>query len=379
MEHWLRRALPLLWVVALAFPAAGWAQSASERAEKTNEQGKQLFEAGQFEDAAALFREAFEGDPKSKYVFNLAYALNSANQLEESKTAFQQYLELCRKETGNQCPDEGRVQGEIERIDDILFKSLPKVFVSSTPEGANVFFTDQTGKERLVGQTPMTLRLAQGSYGLRLEKEGYDSLKHTFEVQRIGDVRISFPLARMQNLGTILIESNVRGARIFVDGTIFGLTPRSKPLEVQSGSRQVVVEKEGYGRVTREVLVESGQQVVVEANLTLEDSPATWRSYTGWPLFTVGVLGIGTGILFSQLANEEFRGTPTFDDYELYQNLGYGLGGGLAAVGMSLLIWEWADPAKEREGDSIGMGEIGTPVFGLLPKGGAAFGWTGSF
>lgn len=358
-------------------PHAARAQAGDERAEMFNKEGRQLFEMGQYEEAVNRFEQAFAAAAKSKYLYNLAYAYDLSGKPAKSKEAFTKYLEICRNETGNQCPDEARVQTEIERLDDILFKSLPKVFVDSSPTGANVFFTDpKTNEERLLGQTPLTLRLAEGAYQVRLEMEGHETLRHTFEVQRIGDLRLSFPLSRLTNLGRLEVNVNVRGARIYVDGTIYGLSPREKPLEIQAGPRQVVVEKDGYGRASKEVVVVSGQATAVDFELGLADSPATWRSYVGWPLFSVGLLGIGAGITFWQLADEEFQGTPKFEDYELYQNLGYGIGGGLLGVGMGLLIWEWVDPVTTAAGDDVGF----RPVPLIAPTAdGAAFGLMGRF
>jgi tetratricopeptide (TPR) repeat protein len=377
MRRVLRVAV-IAWLTLLVAASAGLAQTSRERAEALNEEGRALFQTGDFAEAAKRFEAAIQLAPASKYVYNLAYAYNSAAESEKAKAAFLRYLELCRAETAGQCSDEARVQQEIERLDDILFKSLPKVFIDSTPQAANVFLLSQGQEERLVGQTPLTLRLAEGKYELRIEKEAHETLSHTFEVQRIGDLRLAFPLTKLRNLGNLQISVNVRGARIYVDGNVHGLSPRERPLEVPAGPRQVIVEKDGYGRLEKEVTVVSGQTTQVDFDLALRDSPATWRSYVGWPTASVGLLGIGTGILFWQLADQEFTGTPKFNDYELYQNIGYGLGGGLLAVGMGLLIWEWADPVTVESGEEL-ANRPWLPVFAPNADGGASLGVVGRF
>jgi hypothetical protein len=139
----------------------------------------------------------------------------------------------------------------------------------------------------------------------------------------------------------------------------------------------VVVEKDGYGGTSREVTVQSGKTTTVDFELGLSQSPATWRSYIGWPTAVVGLLGIGTGIAFWQLADKEFAGTPKFKDYELAQNLGYGLGGGLLAGGMGLLTWEWAHPVKVAPDDDFSWKAI--PIFAPSADGGASFGVMGRF
>lgn len=377
MHRTLFRSLCISFVlVILCATSASLAQTtATDRAKQLNEEGKTLFGAGNYDAAIEKFREAFELSPISNHVFNLAYAyLNTGKNAADARNSFLKFLELCRAENDGKCPDESRVQLEIQRLEDVLFRELPRVTIQSEPQGALIFLTDPaTGTDRIIGQTPHSTKLAQGTYNIRIETPGYEPLSTKFDVQRIGDLNLSFPLTKFRNIGAILVNANVRGARIYIDGKVYGLSPRKEPLEVEAGQHQVIVEKDGYTRDESEVTVQSGQTVSVNANIYLESTPATWRSYLGWPLAVVGVLGIGAGITFWQLADQEFQNTPTFDDYVLYQNLGYGIGGGLLAVGTALIIWEYAAPAVDS-GDLVTM-----PSFGVMPDGTVMAGIGGKF
>jgi hypothetical protein len=230
-----------------------------------------------------------------------------------------------------------------------------------------------SGDERVIGQTPHTVNLAEGTYSLRLVLDGYEPFAAPFQVQRQGDLTLSFPLARLQNIGQLRVLANVRGARIFLDGKPFGIAPYEETVDVEAGKHQVIVERDGYTTFNEQVAVGTGEQVDVSATIYLKDTPASWRSYVGWPTAVIGLLGIGAGITFWQLADQEFTGTPTFEDYQLYQNLGYGIGGSLLAVGTGLIIWEYT--RTDAGEDTIDV----APVFDVDPHGGMRFGAMGRF
>lgn len=68
-----------------------------------------------------------------------------------------------------------------------------KVTINSEPEGADVVIN--RGASR--GRTPLTLELAEGVYGLRLNKEGYETKVDMLRVTRSGE-QFRFRLDRNQ-------------------------------------------------------------------------------------------------------------------------------------------------------------------------------------
>lgn len=369
-----------LLVASLGPPRVALAETPTEQAERLNDEGKALFGAGKYLEAAEKFEAANAAEPQSKYLYNLGYSyLNSGTKPKPALETFERFLTLCREENKGICPDQERVNKEIERLKDVIFRALPLVTIQSDPVGATIYFMEEGAKqERVIGQTPHSTNLAEGRYQIRLVLDGYEPFAAPFEVKRQGDLTLSFPLARIQNLGHVRVLANVKGARIFLDGKPFGISPYQEAVDVEAGKHQVVVERDGYTTFNKQVAVDTGQQADVEANIYLKDTPASWRSYVGWPSAIVGLLGIGAGITFWQLADKEFAGTPTFNDYQLYQNLGYGLGGGLLAAGTGLIIWEYV--RKDAGADRIDPADIEvSPAFGVDPTGMVHFGAMGRF
>lgn len=364
-----------LWLASAPLAESARAQTAADQAETENNAGKELFGQGKYIEAAARFQRAFDLQPQAKYLYNLGYAwLNSGTEPQRALDAFEKFLPICKDEGNGICADQERVEKEIVRLRDLAFRALPLVTIQSEPPGATIYFMEAEGEqERIIGQTPFSTNLKEGKYSIRLVLDGYEPFSAPFEVKRQGDLTLAFPLARIKNLGHIKVRTNIRGARIFLDGKPFGISPYEQAVDVEAGPHQIVVEKDLYTTWNEQVSVATGQQVDVMAAVYLKDAPASWRAYVGWPTAVIGLLGIGTGITFWQLADQEFAGTPKFEEYELYQNLGYGLGGGLLAVGTGLIIWEYVrvDVASE---DRL----VVAPVMSLDAQG-AVFGAMGSF
>ncbi|GMV41175.1 MAG: hypothetical protein AMXMBFR64_28910 [Myxococcales bacterium] len=371
-----RRMWVLVALLAVAGATPAGAQTAAEQAEIENQQGKELFGAGRYVESAARFQRAFDLNPLSKYLYNLGYAwLNTGTEPQKALDAFDKFVPLCKEEGKGICADQERVEKEMVRLKDLAYRALPLVTMQSDPAGATIYFMEEgASQERIIGQTPFATNLAEGRYYLRLVLDGYEPFSAPFEVKRQGDLTLSFPLARIKNIGHLRVRTNVKGARIFLDGKPFGISPYEEVVDVEAGKHQIVVEKDAYTTFNEPVDVATGAEVDVSATIFLKDAPASWRAYVGWPTAVIGLLGVGAGITFWQLADKEFAGTPTFNDYELYQNLGYGLGGGLLAVGTGLIIWEYVrtDVASE---DRIDI----APVFSVDPGSGMVFGAMGSF
>jgi hypothetical protein len=69
-------------------------------------------------------------------------------------------------------------------------------------------------------------------------------------------------------LGTIRVTVNVEGATVIVDGEEAGRSPLAEPVQVVSGRHTVSVQAEGYNPAEQEVVVTSGDNLVVAIDLT---------------------------------------------------------------------------------------------------------------
>lgn len=82
-----------LLAAVLACPAGAAAENVDERAKLSFEEGKRLFEAGEYEDAAAMFTEAYNLTAKPALLFNLAACAERMGQVDKAVAYYRVYLE----------------------------------------------------------------------------------------------------------------------------------------------------------------------------------------------------------------------------------------------------------------------------------------------
>jgi tetratricopeptide (TPR) repeat protein len=363
----------LVLVPALARAQAVDPASLSEderkgKAAQYYQDAQSAFDDERYDEAVTLFRMADRMMPAAVIDFNIAKAFERQSRYEDAIRAYESYLKRYQDANGVLPPDGLDVQKNVAFLKQLTRKELPEVVIESDPPGANVYLNDPD-RAKILGQTPYTARLAKGAYEVALVADGFASLAKTIDVSAEAPAKFLFKLEKIINVGTLDVTVNVKGARIYLDGKVVGLSPLP-PAKVEPGERQVVVEKDTYTTYRAMAKVTTNQTTEVTATLYLEDPPSSWRSYVGWPLVSLGVLGLGAGIAFWQLADKEYNTTDTFKQYQLFQNLGYGLGGGLVGAGFGFLIWEWARDAI-NEGDALSQGN---GLYLLPTAGGITFG-----
>jgi hypothetical protein len=115
-------------------------------------------------------------------------------------------------------------------------------------EGARVVLDD-----RVLGTVPGSWEdLDAGEYPVRIEKEGFHPLEVTVTI-RGGRVR-SLAASLTEMLGSIVVESDVAGANVFLDRNFKGNTPVSIG-DLQPGEYSLTVSAEGHEVVSRRVEV----------------------------------------------------------------------------------------------------------------------------
>ncbi|WP_233498331.1 PEGA domain-containing protein [Meiothermus sp. QL-1] len=133
--------------------------------------------------------------------------------------------------------------------------------VSSTPQGAQVLLNG-----RVVGNSPLNLTVAPGSYELELRLAGYQSFRTTVAVGSGQTVPVNVSLLPLR--GSLEVFTNVE-ARIFLDGREVGQT-QGGFLRIEGldpGSLQVVALAPGYRVEARDVRVEPGRSQQVRLSL----------------------------------------------------------------------------------------------------------------
>ncbi len=132
--------------------------------------------------------------------------------------------------------------------------------INSTPRGATVFVNN-----RPRGAAPVRLELQAGRYSVRVEAVGYHP--HNQVVQFEGDAVINAALEPITF--AVTVNSDVRGATVFVDNQSRGTTPVR--LDLQAGQHSLRVEAAGFYPNNQVIQVE--RDTAINTSLT----PMTFR------------------------------------------------------------------------------------------------------
>lgn len=310
------------------------AAAAKAKSDELAAEGRRLYTAGLYEQAIAKFSEAhtLSRDPELLYSIAISHQqLRNWEQCVEVMTAYMADVppgpdpKLDRARTTRDL-----CEARIERDQELV--------VESQPPGARVFVDNRNTGAR--GQTPFRIPLRPGKHRVWVELDGYQPHMEDIEVQKSTPYRLSVTLAPQQDLGWIFVDASVKDARVFIDGRSVGLTPLAAPQELPIGTHQVVVERDGYSRFNRSANVERGQVTRVDAWLVQTESPTTWRTTTGVVSLVIGAAAIGGGVVAWQFAEDEYNDTDDFETLASWERIGYGVGGGLLAIGTALIIWD---------------------------------------
>ncbi|MBI4817074.1 MAG: PEGA domain-containing protein [Deltaproteobacteria bacterium] len=399
------------------------------------EAGKKAFSRGSYEEAIQEFKAAYDLKPSSGIIFNIAKSYERLARYEEAIDYFQQYLQ-----SEPNAKDKADVEETIKRLKKSIRERFQELYVTSDPPGADIFIDD--AKTGLQGQTNYRFKVTPGPHTLFLELNGYEPIKREFVMPDDKPLQLEFKLNKLKNVGYVEVKSNVDGARIYIDGAIVGLTPYRKKKQLEAGPHQIVIEAFGFPRHTEEFVVERDQTVALDVTMEAVDQTGEGDSTAmedwGRNLLIVGVLGGGLGFggafAYQQLVLRRpvyeylgpsqanwggdqpltkavyWKGLPTNPDGSVravgdtdlgdalrengtantlrtIQVVSASVGGGLAALGLGLLIAEWVTPEDEKKQAPVVLSanesaneSISIDAFGVSPSvGGATVGIMGSF
>ena len=133
-------------------------------------EGADFFEHKQFEDAAVMFRKAYETNPHWKVLYNIAQSETAARHYGRAMEAFEKYLSLGGDEISAERQNE--VAEELDRL-----QRLVGFVVIDAPEGTQVFIDDvNRGTTPLSGNLMVAagvvheLKIVQGDRELHRQK-----------------------------------------------------------------------------------------------------------------------------------------------------------------------------------------------------------------
>ena len=326
-------------------PPEGHTPDPKDRATKLAKEGAELARNGRYQDAAAKFQQSLAIYPIVDVYYNLGYCYEQLGNLQGCVDYYKRYLEQYRKTHNNTDPPE--VQGVQRSIEKCTEKRQPPITVTSNPTGAQVSLGS---KDKLIGTTTLTYKLKPGTYKLFIAKAGYVPVATNIVVLAQQPGKFHFDLRKVQDTGKLSVAVNVKGATIYIDGKNYGISPFTDTPDLKAGRHQIVITKDRYSEINATFTIAQGKTTELKYNLFLIDPPPSWRSYLGWAFVSIGVVSVAGGVVAFQFADAEFNDTSKFDDLIFYQNLAYGIGGGLLGTGTALLIWEaFTDSVDTRD------------------------------
>ena len=146
----------------------------------------------------------------------------------------------------------------------IKMDGLPgSLVVSAIPDTARIYVDDV-----LQGKGRQTIRnMKPGAYEVRVEQEGYGTLKRSVTIGNGAEVFEEFRLENV--MGRLEIRTAPAGAKIYVDNRLCGTTVKSDPLamysdvltisNLESGERTILVKAAGYADTIRHPIIEASQ------------------------------------------------------------------------------------------------------------------------
>ncbi len=180
-------ALVLGLLVACLGTGHAHAQSAAarQRARQLYGTGQALFDSGQYAQAEASFRAAYEAVPNAVVLRAVAAAQEHQGNIHQAIATLQQYL----SESPN-ASDRAEVEAHLAE----LAARPATVAIASTPPGAQIVVdgeaTDQT--------TPAEIEMPAGEHTVGLRLDGYQTAEQTLTAQAATRVRLEVPLTEAE-------------------------------------------------------------------------------------------------------------------------------------------------------------------------------------
>jgi hypothetical protein len=131
------------------------------------------------------------------------------------------------------------------------------VVIESNPRGAEVF-VDGSSK----GLTPLTIALPAGKHALELRRRGVPPRQFTLDVSPGEQIKQQIDLSNARVVGTLVIASNPKGAKVLVDGKERGVTPLTLS-DLSVGAHAVTLDST-EGSVRRTVQIQAGGSVTLD-------------------------------------------------------------------------------------------------------------------
>ena len=362
----------------VAAPARADDEQAKAQAKEIYNFGARAFEAGQFRAAAKAFEEAHRLVPRSALLFSAGQALrrqyavdHKPEDLKRAVVLYQRYVADVKEggRVGEAAAALAELEPTAERLglltadaaappEPVTEPGKPTsavIMVSSSVKGATATLDGQEV------DMPLSAEVPPGKHVVRLSAVGYKQVEREVQVAAGASFAIDIPLEPKPARLTIDTSSS---AEVTVDGRPYGSAPLPGALELQPGTRRVVLTQTGHHPFVTDLSLVADEEKTLPVELD-----ATLQRQVSYAFFGIGGAGVTAGLALAGIAVlEQGRaskidaareaGNITEDDRLAYGTAvdrrddfrrlaGFALSAGALVAGTGLLLFVFDSPAVE--------------------------------
>lgn len=374
-------------VLAVAVPSVALAQD-DARYDEVRQKAKAAFSNGEFEEAALLFREAFDISPRGNLLYNIGMCYERAGNTQQALVFYERFVQALPESAKRPA-----VQRKIAALKSEMSDKFRVVAVKTTPPGATIF-VDEKAKGAM-GSTPVEFKLIPGEYTIIAELEGYEPVRKRHTVKSgSGNSNVSIRMLRAGEMAEITLFISERGANVMIDNQRVGRSPLPKAIRLPAGTHEIAVMKPGYAPYKKTVDIKAGAKDRIKIELSGEDGSgglAAGKTQLDddsgggniWPWVTMGagVLMVGGGVatgLSAQGLHEKLDTKSQNNELIAPADIDTGnttvlltnvlLGAGTAAIIGGAVWWLLDDSGVDAEGSisgNLGVSPDGEPTVGI--------------
>lgn len=274
-----------LCIAALAGRARGEPVS-PDRAVELKQEGDSAMVSLRYADALDAYSASYELDRNPALLYNLGRALQALGRYPEAFAKLEAFSTAAPPELKRKVPKLA------ELIEDVRIR-VSRLMVTSNVAGARVHV-----RKRELGPTPLVgpISLNAGNAVIEVSAEGYLPYRRIVRLPPGGEYALHVELLERDRSGILLVATNVRGARVFVDGKLVGMAPTETI--VSPGTHRVSATHAGYHDAQSTAVLRAGERksFVVELEATV---PITqrWWFWTGVGAVVAGGAALSIALL----------------------------------------------------------------------------------
>jgi len=204
----------------------------------------------QYQDAASLYREAFDLNQDYKYLFLVGKNCEAAQNVECALSAYKVVMDQDTKPA--RAADARTRRTQLEEAQKV------SLLIRVSPDGTEV---DLDGS--VLGKAAVsTVRVAPGKHVLTFRNPGYGEERREFEAVRGLDLPPLDVVLRLLE-GQLVVTVDKPGAHLMLDGKDVGVLPLQTPLKLATGDHALRIELQNFEPLEKTIQVKSGETSIV--------------------------------------------------------------------------------------------------------------------